>query len=294
MFEQYLKIEAKGSSCSASGDASKTLAAARTSTGLPIQVSLRLAEPPAVSCVCLQIPDGLHAKDSEVLAAHGDSVLIVVSIEDEHDYTTDYFVYNAGAAAADPPRLPSLSLLPPFHLVYHGTGLVRRGEDELVVAQLQTVSSARSEPGTPELMRVADLSLFRAAEWSVRRLQIRFRDTSEVRKLPSFWSAVVPVSDRLLCWVDLRCLGVVLCDVFEETPRLQYLPLPRDNIWGQPSNRNVCVTAGGNMLKFVNIFPRCCCGGAGASHCERSRHAYTIHTWTMRNVLILVVGVMVH
>jgi hypothetical protein len=205
-------------------------------------------------------------------------VLIVVSIEDEHDYTTDYFVYNAGAAAADPPRLPSLSLLPPFHLVYHGTGLVRRGEDELVVAQLQTVSSARSEPGTPELMRVADLSLFRAGEW----------------KLPSFWSAVVPVSDRLLCWVDLRCLGVVLCDVFEETPRLQYLPLPRDNIWGQPSNRNVCVTAGGNMLKFVNIFPRCCCGGAGASHCERSRHAYTIHTWTMRNVLILVVGVMVH
>ncbi|CAD6255274.1 unnamed protein product [Miscanthus lutarioriparius] len=104
-------------------------------------------------------------------------------------------------------------------------------------------------------MRVADLSLFHAGEWSVRRLQIRFRDASEVQQLPSFWDAVVPVSDGLLCWVDLWQLGVVLCDVFKETPRLQYLPLPRDNIWGQLSNRNLCATAGGGILKFINIFP---------------------------------------
>ncbi|CAD6254571.1 unnamed protein product [Miscanthus lutarioriparius] len=244
----------------------------------------RLAEPPAVSCVCLHIPDGLDARDSEVLAAHGDSVLIEVSIEEKHGYMTDHFVYNAGDAAADPPRLPSLSLLPPFHLAYHGTGLVRHGEDELVVAQLLTVSAARPEPATLELMRVADLSLFRAGEWSVRRLQIRFRDASKVRELPSFWNAVVAVGDRLLCWVDQRLLGVMLCDEFEETPRLQYLLLPRENICGQPSNRNVCATAGGDgdTLKFVNIFPHCCCGGDGASGCKRSRHAYTIHTWTMR------------
>jgi hypothetical protein len=132
-------------------------------------------------------------------------------------------------------------------------------------------------------MREADLCLFRSGEWSVKRLQIRFRNASEVPgELPSLWNVVVPVGDGLICWVYPWLDGIVLCDVFEETPRLQYLPLPMDNIWGEPSNRNVCATAGGDALKFVNIFPRCCCGRAGASSCERSCHAYTIETWTMR------------
>ena len=34
-------------------------------------------------------------------------------------------------------------------------------------------------------------------------------------------------------------------------------------------------------MKFVGVFPRCCCGGAGATHCRRSRHAYTVRTWTL-------------
>jgi hypothetical protein len=115
-------------------------------------------------------------------------------------------------------------------------------------------------------MREADLCLFRSGEWSVKRLQIRFRNASEVPgELPSLWNVVVPVGHGLLCWVYPWLDGIVLCDVFEETPRLQYLPLPMDNIWGEPSNRNVCATAGGDALKFVNIFPRCCCGRAGAS-----------------------------
>jgi hypothetical protein len=218
MLQQDMEVEAEGSSCSTSG-ASKTLAAARTSTGHLIQVSLRLTEPPGVSCVCLQIPDGLDAKYSMVVAAHGDSVLIEVP----HGHTIDHFVYSAGAAAADPPRLPSMSLLPPFRLG-RPTGLVRRGEDLIVVAQLASVSAGQD---TPELTREADLCLFRSGEWSVKRVQIRFRDASEVPgEFPSLWNAVVPVGDGLLCWVYLWHVGVVLCDVFEETPRLQYLRLP--------------------------------------------------------------------
>ena len=109
----------------------------------------------------------------------------------------------------------------------------------------------------PELMREADLCLFRSGEWSVKRLQIRFHDASEVPgEFPSLWNAIVHVGDGLLCWVDLWHVGVVLCDVFKETPRLQYLRLPWENIEGLPSNRNVCATAGGDALKFVNIFPR--------------------------------------
>ncbi|KAL6653284.1 hypothetical protein ACP70R_008862 [Stipagrostis hirtigluma subsp. patula] len=64
----------------------------------------------------------------------------------------------------------------------------------------------------------------------------------------------------MLCWVDLAH-GLMFSDLFEEGPRLRYPPLPGDHFFDRSSCRNVCVTAGG-MLKFVNIFPRCCCGGA--------------------------------
>jgi hypothetical protein len=75
----------------------------------------------------------------------------------------------------------------------------------------------------------------------------------------------------------------MLLDVFEETPTVRYVRLPMDPHEGlATSNRNVCTTAGGCTLKFVNIFGRCCCGAAASCGCERSRHAYTIHTWTMR------------
>nr|CAB3489266.1 unnamed protein product [Digitaria exilis] len=55
-----------------------------------------------------------------------------------------------------------------------------------------------------------------------------------------------------------------------------------DPCYGQGSHRNVCATAGGGTLKFVNAFPCCCCGGDGETGCRRSMHAYTIKTWSMR------------
>ncbi|CAL4995034.1 unnamed protein product [Urochloa decumbens] len=36
------------------------------------------------------------------------------------------------------------------------------------------------------------------------------------------------------------------------------------------------------MVKFVGIFPRCCCGNTGSTHCKHSLHAYTINIWTLR------------
>ncbi|RLM69841.1 hypothetical protein C2845_PM17G12420 [Panicum miliaceum] len=56
-------------------------------------------------------------------------------------------------------------------------------------------------------------------------------------------------------------------------------------LYGSGFSRNVCVTSGpvgGTIVKFVGVFPRCCCGGTGSTHCERSLHAYTVHTWTLR------------
>ncbi|CAL5077898.1 unnamed protein product [Urochloa decumbens] len=274
MLEQYLEI-IKDSSRSTTDDDAKTLAAARTINSHPIQVSLRLVDPPALSRVFLRIPDGLNEEKSKVLAAHGDSVLIQVRIreKDQQYHTCEHFVYNAGDHAADPPRPPSLWLLPPYYelLFDSSTGLLRRGEDDFVVAEVMGPSLSQEDKP-----RVAELYLFRSGEWKWNSYQIKIGEDWD---FPLWWHTVVPVDDRLLCWVDL-CHGVMLLDVFRETPTVKYVKLPMDPRDGL--NRNVCATAGGGALKFVNIFARCCCGAAASCDCNHSLHAYIIHTWTMR------------
>ncbi|CAN6380746.1 unnamed protein product [Urochloa humidicola] len=293
-----------GSPASACSTAeAQTMATARTSTGYPIKLHLRLAEPPALSGISLaKFPTGGYPY-STIIASHGDSMLIKVCIQERPRNTVDIFVYSAGA---NPPRAPSLSLLPPCYLTFgagwpsklhaglmsvgmtkyrerdhHATGMLRRGEDEIVVAELMMVGASWFGPGpiTEELL------LFRSGEWSVMRPQIISYGSHDFGELSSIWNTdtVVPFADRLLCWVDLSC-GILFCDVFEESPRLHFLSLPKDPCYGRASNRNVCVTAGGAALKFVNIFPRCCCGGKGATAtgCLRSLNAYTINTWTLR------------
>jgi hypothetical protein len=118
----------------------------------------------------------------------------------QQGYTTDYFVYNAGdAAATDPPRPPSLSLLPPCYeedepekrvprrLGPDALGLLRRGEDEL---------------RTPRPVPL--LCLFRSGKWSVKRVPISYsdvdRDAGDAlwEQIPSVWNTVVvPIGDRL-------------------------------------------------------------------------------------------------
>ncbi|CAO2141032.1 unnamed protein product [Urochloa humidicola] len=295
------KIEDKDKDSSSSTAESQTRVAARTSAGDPIQVYLHLAEPPALSAVVIaESPGGRHPR-STIIAAHRDSLLIQVCIEESMcGHTLDHFVYSAGDAAVDPPRPPSLWLLPPYNptdeeeirwsscvdmsrdLEPKATGILRCGQDdEVVVAELQMVAESMitAEPNAAELF------LFRSGRWSVKRPPIRYgkRDLGE---LPSLWTTdtVVAVGNQLLCWVDLSC-GVLFCDVFEESPRLKFMPLPRDPCpcYGQQSNRNVCVTDGGCALKFVDIVHRCCCGGDSAiAGCHCSLDAYIINTWTMR------------
>nr|CAB3491121.1 unnamed protein product [Digitaria exilis] len=297
LFEHPCTVEALG--CSSSIADTKTMAASRSTTGLPVTVSLRLrlAAPPELSRVCVQVelPARCHVSTvnhiySIVVAAHGDSML--VQIKGVDNFTTDHFVYNAGNAAADPPRPPSLRLLPRYGLREDGragcrsylnreaTGLLRSGEDELVVAELNTLDvHGLMTPG----MTTTELRLLRypgSCRWSVKRTQISHHHAG-AGELPSSWrnDTVVPLGDDRLCWVDFQH-GLLFCDVFEESPELRFVPLPEDPFFDGVGYRNVSVTAGGAM-KLVNIFPRCCCGGAGRSYCRRSHHAYTIHTWTL-------------
>jgi hypothetical protein len=133
----------------------------------------------------------------------------------------------------------------------------------------------------------AALHLLRSSscEWRVKRPVISGyadADAGEcVDDLASSWgnNLVIPVGDQLLCWVDLARGLLFSDDVFDESPSLRYVRFPEDADTGL---RSVCVTADGSTINFVNVFPRCCCGGAGKSKCRASHHAYAIHTWTLR------------
>ena len=96
----------------------RTVAHASTSKGRPVSVSFVLAAPPATSGLRLLspgLPDGVDIT-SRAIAAHRDSVLVKIETrsDDRHGrdnrYTSDYFLYCAGDAAAEPSRPPSLSL----------------------------------------------------------------------------------------------------------------------------------------------------------------------------------------
>nr|CAB3491123.1 unnamed protein product [Digitaria exilis] len=137
-------------------------------------------------------------------------------------------------------------------------------------------------PGTVFELRLLRYQGSGGGGWSVKRPKISHYHSKGGGELPSSWrnDVIVPFGDRL-CWVDLQ-RGLLLSDVLdEENPGLRFVPLPEDPFFGRAPYRNVCVTACGGAMKFVNIFPRCCCSGAGWSYCRSSHHAYTVHTWTL-------------
>ncbi|KAL6658425.1 hypothetical protein ACP70R_004011 [Stipagrostis hirtigluma subsp. patula] len=212
------------------------------------------------------------------------SVLIRISYEQGYGDEGDYFVYNAGAAAADPPRPPSLLLLPPYYvprkqldlyssgpgdLVQHdlddnSTGLLRRGEDELVVAELTVVANK----DTPR-QKVAELLLLRSGKWSTMRPLISHGDGKAGERLPSSWTTTttVAVGDRLLCWAD-SSRGLLLCEVYDDDPVLRYVPLPVEGLRRSPSTGTDRAAT--------------CASRPVARNCRHSYRAYTINAWTLR------------
>uniref|UniRef100_A0A0E0F326 DUF1618 domain-containing protein n=1 Tax=Oryza meridionalis TaxID=40149 RepID=A0A0E0F326_9ORYZ len=279
----------------------KTAASACTSFGGPcVRVSFCLEAPPAASRMFFDLEQKDLDASMFVAAAHGDSMLIKMEYYDEHnaDDALDYFVYNAGDAA----RPPSLTLLPHNYvdateqdepnpdMDVRATGILRRGDDELVVAELITKGSDDDMPPNE-----AKLLLLRSGEWSLKRAPIIHDDGGGGKGAElSAWETdmVVPVGDRRLCWVDLH-RGVMLCDPFDESPRLQYVSLPveppksfddgrRDS---RATKRSVCAaaatTGGGHALKFVDVTPRCCCGSRGTTTCDHSLNAFIITTWAL-------------
>ncbi|VAH98446.1 unnamed protein product [Triticum turgidum subsp. durum] len=279
----------------------ETVADALTSGGRNVRVSLHLTAPPAVSRLRVDIPglpEGTQLL-AQIIAAHADSVLIEIETSRPGRFDThkrdslDYFVYNAGDAAADPSRPPSLSLLPPYHkgsprwkrlMPVETNALLRRGDEDLLVARL-TLDGTEGEAPLE-----AELCLLRSGEWEWEPKHLPVLHGDGKRKEVSFWEtdAVIPVGDRFLYWVDYY-RGIIFSDAWEETPQLRYVSLPVEPLERRPrdhdsgsSYRGVSATNGGGAVSFVEVFLRCCCGCPGATFCSRSRYAFNITTWTLR------------
>ncbi|GJN28568.1 hypothetical protein PR202_gb16767 [Eleusine coracana subsp. coracana] len=187
-------------------------------------------------------------------------------------------------------------------LTDEATGFLHRGKEEFVVAELKMVKVGAGSKDDYSLLNIgmaktspkeAELLIFHSGGniWRVTRPLISNCDGVDEQHLLSSWTTfrVFPVvGDKQLCWVDLY-RGLIFSDVFDEIPELRYVPLPvvveEEDPHSHSSERDSYVVtcgAAGSTVKFVHIFPRCCCGDAGISRCWRPHHAYTIKTWTLR------------
>ncbi|CAD6216693.1 unnamed protein product [Miscanthus lutarioriparius] len=102
-------------------------------------------------------------------------------------------------------------------------GVLRRGEDDMAVAELQIIRTSEE----PEL-HVLIPSSSGSSRWQSKKM--RFIHAAAELDLEQFlwnWSAdaVVPFG-RYLCWVDYCQGAILLCDVFNDSPALRYLALP--------------------------------------------------------------------
>lgn len=283
----------------------RTAAASFNSDGHLIHVSMGVAAPPTASCLYAQSPEEGRISDwLRVITAHGDSVLIQIETSTNlgrsrrwSDYQKDHFVYSAGDGASRP---PSLRLLPRCNfflrrrkslcteenrgffiedpsgtnmettrrLDLDATGFLRRGKNAFVVAELQMLATELRKPA-------AELLVVRSGgKWTVKRTPIS-SPIDKCREISS-WNthAVVPVGNRMLCWVDLH-RGVMFCDMFDDRPELRYVSLPvKVNALGYPKmSRNVCTTTSGSV-KFVDTL--------GTHKCPRSCYVDAVRTWTLR------------
>ncbi|KAL6658445.1 hypothetical protein ACP70R_004031 [Stipagrostis hirtigluma subsp. patula] len=224
----------------------KTAAESRTSTGQLLRVSLGLAAPPD------------SVTHGYVVAAHCDAVLLNVDhkLGGSSNFTDDSFVYKTSAA-----KPPSLSLLPypagKLQLDSRNTGLLRRGEDELLVVKLFLELGYRTDTATMWMHRLG------SHEW-------------EKKQVP------IVVAEE----VDYHS-GLVVCDMAEESLKLRYVELPmipEDDFGCGPNNRDTwdMCAVGDSAVRFVSIDPRCCCGHSpSTSASPNSDELFVVTTWTL-------------
>ncbi|CAL4994975.1 unnamed protein product [Urochloa decumbens] len=276
----------KGSSVNVVAD-DKTAAECRTSSGRPFRISLGTTAPPAISFMCVD-PAGdrrsrnkaveFADKNVYVIAAHGDSVLFrrrrvpqPRQRLDSYRPSDGYFVYRAVAGG----RPPSLSLLPSCssipmierdcdgeygptarELDQADTGILRCGDDEILVAQLKIAHAAPFD--TAELC----LLLPGRTKWELKTAVPIVHNNGNKRHDLLMWQethVAVPPKDEEEDFFD---------DHYEEQlPWLYYRSIGA-----------VCP----EIVRFISINNRCCCGAhVIRSSCEHSSSAFMVAMWSL-------------
>ncbi|CAL4936966.1 unnamed protein product [Urochloa decumbens] len=227
-----------------------------------VEVSLCLADPPAISYLCVHCPGLVGLTDSgffdvpTVVAAEGAFVLLEISLSHDHG-RRDYLVYKASAGK------PQLSCLPnpsphdisPWEIGILPLGGGGDGNSGFVVAALvPRVESVINKTGPP-----FDLLLYYSAggarEW--RAVVPQLDDPSCEKKVFSHSSSkVIVVAGGFLGWVDVW-RGILLCNVLAEHPVLRLIPLPKPRIsrtWkSNPEVVRGIASDGDSQLSFVEI-----------------------------------------
>ncbi|KAG2564230.1 uncharacterized protein LOC120645290 [Panicum virgatum] len=277
-----------------------TSATSHDCVGRPVRASLRVAASPAVSRLHLHLPDrdeGIgYLEDMEepaVVAAHRNSILFEVVVPFKDSYWTDpflfpidYFVYSASSSS--PPSLTRL------RACFEGVAghpkedkyfkPYRRQRQRVMLSREVELCILHHAPPP------AGVGTATPPPWTVKRLKITPNMRTMGLNLASFRTdVVIPVSGRVLCWVDYY-QGMLLVDFqpsedadHDQQHLLSFIPLPNEALQsqrpyidaGDPDPfRCACVTNDAG-IKFVCIMTER--RVRSASH----HLAFTISTWTL-------------
>ncbi|KAL6888335.1 hypothetical protein ACP4OV_009361 [Aristida adscensionis] len=201
-------------------------AACSASTGGAVRVSLLLAEPPSCSYVQLHIDAEVQVYVEPTLGAVDGGLLLlhmgVTAVRDPPliSYEDNFFVYKAHPE----PGMAWLRLLPHFDALFAPVR-IRRVE--------------RAGPGVDEddaeddlLDEVGKLSRYSSSteQWETLDLPMPYDPDKGLYRL--VWATDdMFAHDGLMFWVDYH-RGMIYCDVFLESPSLQFIEFPGIHVWG--------------------------------------------------------------
>nr|CAB3492281.1 unnamed protein product [Digitaria exilis]CAB3502768.1 unnamed protein product [Digitaria exilis] len=294
------------------GDAT-TSSPAEDCAGRHVRVSLRIADPPAVSRLYLHWTDrpqiALPFTEPAAIAAHRNSILFRMTVpfddfrwwHDTPSFPTEHFVYSCCSSSSP----PSLTALPPC---FHGGGKDRvldkavrqhRSQRQRIMFDEDMGILCHGDNGEFTVAHLAcrrkklELCLVHhppsasgaAMEWSVKELKTPPDMKIDLKSWRN--DVVIPIG-KSLCWVDYY-QGLLLVDVLavgaQSKPNPEHLHgirLPAqalkpcrlyDDVGEPDPFRHVCVTDNG-IIKLVCVF---------ANH-PPSDDDFKIITWTLVDI----------
>ncbi|CAL4938413.1 unnamed protein product [Urochloa decumbens] len=257
-----------------------TYAEATTRTGQVVGVSFWLADPPAVSHLCIHCPGVEKVTDllffEPVVVCSGKDIAVIrvsynfgarptETMEDLAMTDFDYFVYRAHSAEKLQP--PSLQLLPnpkPLFFESREIGFLPlpcpddNGEGFLI---------AVLQPGWEQLQYHLHIFSSKTNEWETKVLTLREPPSPRYSKRNGtlvYWiDKVIALDGGTLGWVDLK-RGILQCNVLDDEPVLRYFKFPRPSAgnfskskYGQaPPWTFRDVTCSNGVVKLIEIEKR--------------------------------------